>query len=108
MPAAQIVRDSVRAVAPVGPTGRTKKSVKTKKFRRGPVVAVVIDRKLAKNPWPSNPKQNPYSYIGRTIYRQNQKKGTNYWDQGVDAALPAAGSSAVSELKKLANIKGLF
>lgn len=108
MPAARIVRDSVRTGAPVGPTGRTKKSIKTKKFQSGPAVAVVIDRKLAKNPWPSNPQKNPYSYVGRTIYRQNEKKGTNYWDEGVDAALPEAGNRAVAELKKLAKIRGLL
>lgn len=97
LPAANIVRDDIRGKSPVV-SGRLKKSVKSRKARKGPVDFVVIDRRVA--------KRDGYSYAGRVIYLQNKKLGTNFFDEGWESSKEQAATVAVEELRKLP--RGLF
>lgn len=106
IPAAQIYRTSVMDEAPVL-SGKLRKSVVVKKGRKGPVVFVAVDRKKALRTSAKFP--NGFPYVNSVVSEKRRgAKADKFVARGADAAESAAGAQALTDLRKLANIRGLF
>lgn len=106
VPAAKIYKSQVENEAPVD-TGLLKsKGIRVRKMRKGPVVIVAADRKRVKRKSKSFP--NGFPYVNSVVSEKRRgAKADKFVARGADAAESAAGAQALSDLRKLAKIRGL-
>lgn len=106
IPAGKVYRQSIMDEAPVL-SGKLRKSVVVRKMRKGPVVIVAVDRKKALRTSAKFPKGFPY--VNSVISEKRRgAKADKFVARGADKAEGAAGAQALSDLKKLASIRGLL
>lgn len=98
-PAAVIVRRAVMSEAPVGPTGKLRKSVVMRSSRTKPVMIVAIDRKKALRKSAGFP--NGFPYVNSVMSEKRRgSKADKFVTRGYDKSVNEAADVAVANLAK--------
>jgi hypothetical protein len=107
MPAAGIYKTHIEAAAPVDSGLLQSKGIVVRKMRKGPVVIVAADRKRVKRKSKSFP--NGFPYVNSVVSEKRRgAKADKFVARGAEAAESAATAQAISDLRKLAKIRGLL